>query len=100
MAPAYSSSSLTETTPGVVQACGDPLAPGDELRVSGSGQGLRVLVRAQQGPYLVEARFPNVDVGPGRPASVRVEEGMNGPAVLLDGREPVEVRTLNVLASK
>jgi hypothetical protein len=81
-----------------VQALGDPLAPGDELRVSGSGQGLQVLVRAQQGPYLVEARFSNVDVGPGRAALARVEAGTKGPTVLLDGREPVELRTLNVSA--
>jgi hypothetical protein len=86
----------TETTPGVVQALGDPLAPGDVLRVSGSGHGLQVLVRAQQGPYLVDARFANVDVGPGRAALARIDRGTRGPTVLLDGREPIEERTLNV----
>jgi hypothetical protein len=85
-----------ETTPGVVQALGDPLAPGDTLRVSGSGRGLQVLVRAQQGAYLVEARFASVDVGPGNAMVARVERGTKGPTVLLDGKEPVEERTLNV----
>jgi hypothetical protein len=86
----------TETTPGVVQALGDPLAPGDELRVSGSARGLQVLVRAQQGPYLVEARFSNVDIDPGHAALARVQGGTKRPRVLLDGRGPVELRTLNV----
>jgi Vacuolar protein sorting-associated protein 62 len=86
----------TETTPGVVQALGDPLAPGDALRVSGSAQGVQVLARAQQGPYLVEARFAGVDVGPGSATLARVERGTKGPTVLLDGKEPVEQRTLTV----
>jgi Vacuolar protein sorting-associated protein 62 len=86
----------TETTPGVVQALGEPLAPGDSLRISGSGQGLQVLVRAEQGPYLVEARFGNVDVSPGSSALARIGSGPSGPMVRLDGREPVEVRTLTV----
>jgi hypothetical protein len=86
----------TETTPGVVQALGDPLAPGDSLRVSGTGHGLQVLVRAQQGPYRVEARFANVSVGAGQTALAQVEKGSKGPTVLLNGQGPVEQRTLTV----
>jgi len=85
-----------ETTPGVVQVLGDPLAPGDELGVSGGGRGLQVLVRAQQGSHLVEARFDNLNLGHGREAVVTVEEGRAAPIVLLDGRRPVERRILRV----
>ncbi len=85
-----------ETTPGVVQALGDPLAPGDGLTVSGDGAGLQVLVRAQQGSHLVEARFDNLNLRHGRESAVKVEQGRAAPIVLLDGRRPVERRILRV----
>jgi len=86
----------TETTPGVVQALGDPLAPGDALTVSGGGGGLQVLVRAQQGTHLLEARFDNVNLDVGLEAVVEVEKGRAAPAVRLDGKRPVERRVLKV----
>ena len=77
-----------------MQALGDPLAPGDALRVSGDGSGLQVLVRAQQGRNLVEARFDKLNLGHGREAVVKVEKGTEAPTVSLDGKRPVERRII------
>jgi hypothetical protein len=91
-----SETTSAETTPGVVQALGDPLAPGDTMKVFGDGSGLQILVRAQQGRHLVEARFDKLDLGGGREAVVKVEKGTGGPTVLLDGKKPVERRIITV----
>jgi hypothetical protein len=55
-----------------------------------------VLVRAQQGSHLVEARFDNLNLRHGRESAVKVEQGRAAPIVLLDGRRPVERRILRV----
>jgi hypothetical protein len=51
-------------------------------------------VRAQQGRYLVEARFDRL--GHGGEAVIKVTKGTQGPTVLLHGRRPVERRVLRV----
>ncbi len=84
----------TETTPGVVQALGDPLTPGESVTVTGAGPAEQALVRAQQGRYLVEARFDRL--GHGGEAVIKVTKGTQGPTVLLHGRRPVERRVLRV----
>jgi hypothetical protein len=83
----------SETTPGVVQALGDPLAPGDTVTVTGGSPGVQILVRAQQGQYLVDARF---EIHNGGMAVVRVGKGTRVPTVLLNGRGPIERRILKV----
>jgi hypothetical protein len=86
----------SETTPGIVQALGDPLAPGETVTITGGGPGVQVLVRAQQGRYLVEARFDTLGLAHRLEAVVRVSRGGEGPTVALDGHKPVERRVLKV----
>jgi hypothetical protein len=86
-----------ETTPGVVQAVGDPLGPGETVTVSGGGPKLQVLVRAQDGPLLVEARFADLGLPAGQTAVATVAKGGNeGPTVTIAGRQPVERRVLTI----
>jgi hypothetical protein len=63
---------LDESTPGIVQALGDPLAPGSTITVSGGSAQTQVLVRAQRGEQIVEARFGQLGLGSGRSAVLKV----------------------------
>jgi hypothetical protein len=63
---------LDESTPGIVQALGDPLEPGSTITVSGGSAKTQVLVRAQSGAQIVEARFGRLGLGGGRSAVLKV----------------------------
>jgi hypothetical protein len=82
------------TTPGVVQALGDPLRPGDSLTVAADGPATQVLVRAEQAGVVVEARFSGLAAQAGQRIAITVAAGADGPVVLADGRRPVERRIL------
>jgi hypothetical protein len=66
------SAALDETTPGIVQALGDPLTDGSTITVSGGSAQTQVLVRAQRGEQIVEARFGRLGLGGGRSAVFKV----------------------------
>jgi hypothetical protein len=87
---------VAETTPGVVQALGAPLEPGDKVVVTGATAGDQILVRAQRGRHLVEARFVPRQLRPGGKAIVEVRAEHRRPKLRLDGRRPVEQRVLKV----
>jgi hypothetical protein len=82
------------TTPGVVQALGDPLRPGERLTVLADGPATQVLVRAEQAGVVVEARFAGVASSAGQRVVITVEPGADGPLVLADGHRPLERRVL------
>jgi hypothetical protein len=82
----------TESTAGVVQALGDPLEAGDTVAVKGSGEEIQVLIRAQEGQFVVEARFDRVNLEAGEVGLVEISSGAEEPNVLLDGHRPVERR--------
>jgi hypothetical protein len=82
------------TTPGVVQALGDPLRPGERLSVLADGSGTQVLVRAEQAGVVVEARFAGLASSAGQRVVITVAPGTDGPLVLADGQRPVERRVL------
>jgi hypothetical protein len=88
-----------ESTPGVVQTLGNPLSPGEAVTVTGGSAGTQLLVRAQQGRFIVEARFDNLGPGKDRRAVVTIgkaAKGSEGPTILLGGRRPVERRIIEV----
>jgi hypothetical protein len=85
-----------ETTPGVVQALGDPLAPGDIATVTGGRSQTQLLVRAQSGRFLVEARFDKLALDLHHRAVIRVGEGAEGPSIIAAGRHPVERRIIEI----
>lgn len=82
------------TTPGVVQALGDPLRPGDGFTVVADGPATQVLVRAEQGNVVAEDRFAGLRAKPGQTLAITVVRGSDGPVVLADGHRPVERRIL------
>jgi hypothetical protein len=82
------------TTPGVVQALGSPLHPGDTLTVIPDGPATQVLVRAEQAGVTVESRFAGLAKEAGEKIVVNVTSGSEGPIVLANGRRPVERRVL------
>lgn len=85
-----------ETTPGVVQALGDPLAPGDVATVTGGRSQTQLLVRAQSGRFVVEARFDKLGLDLHHRAVIRVGEGAEGPSIIAAGRQPVERRIIEI----
>jgi hypothetical protein len=82
------------TTPGVVQALGSPLHPGDTLTVIADSPTTQVLVRAEQAGIVVESRFAGVVTQADERFIVKVTSGSDGPVVLANGRGPVERRIL------
>lgn len=63
---------LDESTPGIVQALGDPVEAPRTITVSGGSAQTQVLVRAQSGHQIVEARFGRLGLGNGRSAVFKV----------------------------
>jgi hypothetical protein len=89
---------VVATTPGVVQALGAPLGPGEAVTVTSGGPGSQVLVRAQDGRYVVEARFDRLGLAEGEAAVIRIERGARAPEITLgdERRSPVDVRTVEI----
>jgi hypothetical protein len=85
-----------QTTPGVVQALGAPLSVGDTVTVTGGSPGVQLLVRAQQGPFVVEARFDRLGREESGRAVLEIGEGAEGPVLRVAGRPPVERRILEI----
>lgn len=83
-----------ETTPGVVQVLGDPLTPGCTVTVTGDSDAAEVLVRAQQGDKVVDARFEKADLTEEEKSVVSIKEGSDLPTILFRGLEPIERRIL------
>jgi hypothetical protein len=73
---------LGESTPGIVQALGDPLVPGSSLTVSGGAAQTQVLVRAQSGKQIVEARFGGLGLGGGRSVVFKVRRARSYDGVV------------------
>lgn len=82
------------TTPGVAQALGPPLHPGDTLTVIADSPTTQVLVRAEQAGVVVESRFAGLVTQAGEKIVVDVTSGSEGPVVLANGHRPVERRIL------
>jgi hypothetical protein len=85
-----------ETTPGVVQALGAPLTPGETVTVTGTSPNIQLLVRAQQGRFVVETRFDKLDLQERKKVVVTVGEGAEGPVLRAGDRKPVERRILEI----
>jgi hypothetical protein len=83
-----------ETTPGVVQALGSPLHPGDTATVIADSPATQVLVRAEQDGVVVESRFSGLATQAGDRIVVAVTSGSDGPTVLANEQHPVERRIL------
>lgn len=81
------------STPGVVQALGVPLEPGETLKAIVDGPNAEVIVRAAQGAVVSTDRFASDGWSDGESVGVTVSSGPDGPRVLANGRAPVE-RTL------
>ncbi|MEY2441193.1 MAG: Vacuolar protein sorting-associated protein 62 [bacterium] len=92
--------SLDESTPGIVQALGDPLAPDSTITVSGGSAQTQVLVRAQRGEQIVEARFGKLGLGSGRSAVLKVRSAGSYDDVVrlvvpgMPSRAPDELRVV------
>lgn len=82
------------TTPGVVQALGDPLHPGEDLTVIADGPATQVLVRAEQANIVEEDRFAGLPEREGQTITITVAKGSDGPLVRASGRPPIERRIL------
>jgi hypothetical protein len=80
----------TATTPGVVQALGYPLEPNSEVIATVDGKNTEILVSAAQGTLLTQDIFANPEWKSGQRVRVTVKHGIDGPAVLADGRRPRE----------
>ena len=74
---------ISPTTRGIVQALGPPLRVGDRLQVSDAGASTEILIRAQEGNRLLEARFsPFTSGAAGQRLEVTVEATKGGVPVL------------------
>jgi hypothetical protein len=82
------------TTPGVVQALGDPLHPGEGLTIISDGPTTQVLVRAEQENVVEEDRFAGLPAQPGQSIAITVSKGSTGPLLLANGQPPIERRIL------
>lgn len=83
-----------ETTPGVVQALGPPLRPGDGATVVADGPATQILVRSEQDGVVAEDRFAGLGAAAGTHIAVTVVAGAEAPVVRADGRPPVERRVI------
>ena len=81
-----------ETTPGVVQTLGDPLKPGERVTVTGAAADIQVLLRAQKGPYVLDARFDDLGLDRrGRVDFVVEADDRDRPVIHVDPEgDPVE----------
>jgi hypothetical protein len=80
-----------ETTPGVVQTLGAPLTAGENVTVRANGRRTQALLRAREGPFIVQARFDNLGLEEKETAVVSICTGHREPIILF-GRAPVERR--------
>jgi Vacuolar protein sorting-associated protein 62 len=94
---------ISPTTKGIVQVLGAPLRDGDALLVSDAGKSTEILVRAQEGRRLLEARFsPFVRGDSGKSLKITVASTKSGVPVLralrADGDRvpPLERRRISV----
>jgi hypothetical protein len=85
------------TTPGVVQALGDPFQPGTAFTVIAGGPTTQILARARQGSVTVEDRFAALPVKAGQRVVVSITAGSDGPTVTVDGHAPIERRILQAV---
>jgi hypothetical protein len=74
---------IGESSPGIVQALGDPLAPPSSVTISGGDAASQVLVRAQREGHIVEARFSRLGLGSGRSAVITIHVGHSDDRVVL-----------------
>ncbi|MBS1870620.1 MAG: hypothetical protein JSS99_13265 [Actinobacteria bacterium] len=81
-----------ETTPGVVQALGPPLRPGEQATVVADGPATQILVRSVQDGTIAEDRFVVPAARAGQRIAITVTAGADAPLVLADGQRPVERR--------
>lgn len=95
---------VSPTTKGIVQVLGGPLHSGDRLLVNDAGKGTEILVRAQEGRRLLEARFsPFVRGTSGKSLAITVASSRRGVPVLRalradgDRVRPIEKRRISVL---
>jgi hypothetical protein len=83
---------ISATTPGIVQALNpQPLAPDDQVTVSGAGPDTQLLVRAQQGQELLEARFdPFGPTSHNTTVTIEIRPGRRQPIIraTVTGRGP------------
>jgi hypothetical protein len=86
------------TTPGVVQALGTPLEPGNELTAIVDGPATEILVRAAQGNLVSDDSFANPGWHAGQSIRITVASGSDGPTVLADGQRARE-RTITERAT-
>jgi hypothetical protein len=82
------------TTPGVVQALGNPFTPPTSFAAIADGPATEILVRAQDRGITVEDRFANLGLKAGQQIGVTISRGTGGPTVLAGNRTPVEQRII------
>jgi hypothetical protein len=85
---------IQPTTPGVVQALGDPFQPPATLTAIADGPASEILVRARDNGVTVEDRFANLGLKPGESIPITISPGPNGPIVRAGSSAPVEQRIL------
>ncbi|HET6449052.1 MAG TPA: hypothetical protein VFG31_08080 [Conexibacter sp.] len=88
-----------ETTPGVVQALGPPLRPGDSATVVADGPATQILVRSVQDGVLAEDRFAALGASAGQRIAISVTGGSEVPVVRANGQRPVERRVVEPVAA-
>jgi hypothetical protein len=76
----------------VVQVLGHPLQVGSRFEAVSDGDETEVLVRAAQGTLVAEDRFARLGAPAGQHILLTVSRGNDGPAVVANGRLPVERR--------
>jgi len=81
-----------ETTPGVVQALGAPLRPGESATVVADGPATQILVRSVQDGVVAEDRFAQLGASAGKRITITVAAGADAPVVHADGHRPAERR--------
>jgi hypothetical protein len=64
------------------------------VTVTGDSPDAQLMVRAQQGRFLIDARFDRLGLKRHYKAVVSIGKGPEGPIALLAGRPPVERRIL------